>query len=105
MTTWPLSPLELTVVILAAYRATRLVTADSIFDEPRDWLTDHAGKLGDLVGCPYCAGWWLSVIAYVAAVLALGRVHAAPVLAHMVEAWAVIGGQALLNAIDLKLAD
>jgi hypothetical protein len=94
----PLTPFEFTIVVLAAARATRLVTADTILDGPRDRI--KGVTLDELVRCPYCVGWWLSVVTYVVAVLVLGRVHDAPILWHCVMVWAVAGAQSLLNAVD-----
>lgn len=101
-----LSPFEFTLVVLAAARATRLVTADTIFDAWRDRVTrSRRAKLGELVACPFCAGWWLSVVTYVVAVVALGRVHEAPWLAHGIECWAVMGAQMVVNAGTEALAN
>lgn len=50
---------------LAAYRASRLVTRDSLLDSWRRrwWLRFPPGgerthPLGQLVDCPWCFGWW-----------------------------------------------
>jgi hypothetical protein len=100
-----LRPFEFVLVVLAATRATRLVTADTIADGVRDRITDGRQWWSDLLSCPYCAGWWLSLATYAVAVVALGRVHDVPWLAHALEAWAVAGAQMLANAVDVKLAD
>lgn len=77
------------LAVLAAYRLSRLVTADSLFERQRNWLllryppnrdwarteldktsglylrsqTVPKGrrfprKLGQLIECPWCVGWW-----------------------------------------------
>lgn len=107
-----LSGLEFLVIVLAAYRGTRVLTTDEITEPPRDavadWVERRNGRsdtrLTTLITCPFCAGWWLSIIAYVCAEVALGRVGDVPLLWHMIEAWGVIGGQALLSAVDGKLS-
>lgn len=47
---------------LASYRLTRLVVEDSILDRPRDWLTQKATWIEALLGCYFCAGFWVSVL-------------------------------------------
>lgn len=67
-----MSPLDLFVDALAAYRLTRLVTADTILDAPRDAIAtwSESGpdsseawrpKIGELVECRWCAGVWISL--------------------------------------------
>jgi hypothetical protein len=83
-------------------RATRRSCADALSRPRRAWIrwsTAHAPKLTELVTCPHCAGFHLSWIAYLAAVLALGRFAEAPLLWHLVMCWAVAGGQVLANGI------
>lgn len=95
-----LHPFEFVLVVLAAARATRLVTADTIADGVRDRITEGRDWWHDLLTCPYCAGWWISMLTYAVSVVALGRVHDVPWLVHAVEAWAVAGAQMLVNAAD-----
>lgn len=50
---------------LAAARLTRLVVVDDFppVKRARDWFLERVGEestLGDLIGCPWCAGWWIS---------------------------------------------
>lgn len=101
--------LTLAALGLAAYRATQLVVWDTIGDRARDrvelW---HAAKFDsrfrsfvrDLIGCTYCAGWWLSLVTLVVYLTAAGQWRAAPLLVHAVEFWTVAGIQALLNRWD-----
>lgn len=52
---------ELTVLILASFRITRLVTRDTIFDTLRDKVPDSEGtSIGYLIRCDWCAGIWVS---------------------------------------------
>lgn len=106
-----LTGLQFLIVVLAAYRAARLLTKDDLFETPRarigDWSMEkwnegHAalGKIETLVSCPYCMGWWLSIVAYVTACVALDRWAGVGLWVHAVECWGVMGGQALLNALD-----
>ncbi|ATN93749.1 hypothetical protein SEA_ABT2GRADUATEX2_9 [Streptomyces phage Abt2graduatex2] len=99
----------LAVLGFAAYRATQLVVWDTIGDRLRDRLELwHAAKhtsrfrtfVRQLIGCPYCAGWWLSMITVLVYLTAAGQWGSAPLIVHAVEAWAVAGIQALLNRWD-----
>lgn len=103
----------LAVLGFAAYRATQLVVHDSIFDGLRDridaWHMDgiRPGRsnrlrtfVKNLIGCPYCTGWWLSLVTLAVFLFVTGRWHDAPVLVHAIEFWAVAGVQALLNRWD-----
>lgn len=93
----------------AAYRATQLVVHDSIGDRLRHRLELwHAARfesrarsfIRDLIGCTYCAGWWLSLITVLVYLTAAGQWGAAPLWVHALEVWAVMGVQALMNRID-----
>lgn len=53
--------------------------------------------MAELVTCPHCAGFHLSWVAYLVAVLVLGRFSDAPIVWHLVMCWAVAGGQVLIN--------
>jgi hypothetical protein len=58
-----LSAFEFVILALAAYRLTRLVTTDVIFEGFRDkiwskWPPDT--KLGYLITCDWCSGLWIS---------------------------------------------
>lgn len=98
-------PEDLAVVALASFRLTRLVTSDTLTETPRRavqrWaLTQRMAerpslKLDELVGCNYCAGWWVTL-----AVLAAWRV---PLFRPLVRAFAAAGAQALLSATDVYL--
>jgi hypothetical protein len=104
--------LDLTVLAalsLASYRATQLVVWDTIGDPLRDRLElwhakNHESRVRtffrQLVACPYCVGWWLSMLTVAVFLTATGGWGDAPLLVHAVEAWAVAGGQALLNRWD-----
>lgn len=47
---------------LAAYRLTRLVVEDTITVRPREALIARGpGWAGDMLTCPWCVGWWVSV--------------------------------------------
>lgn len=95
---------------LASYRATQLVVWDTIGDPLRLRLKvwrarKEASKvrafLDNLIGCPYCTGWWLSMIT--------GAVYfgiTAPWSSlgdwtrNAILMWAVAGVQALANRWD-----
>ncbi len=47
--------LDLGVDALAVFRITRLVTEDTIFDGPREWIATQGPEwAADLVSCPHC---------------------------------------------------
>jgi hypothetical protein len=99
-----ITALEFVVLVLAAFRATQLVTRDTILDGPRErfiiWVENRGwGKLGDLVECGFCAGYWLSGISLLVFLLLMGRWDAVPWLVHGIEWFAVAGGQGLLSQV------
>jgi len=103
------SPPELAVLILAAYRGTQLAVHDTILDVPRGWaFTWHSKRdtspvraaLITLISCIYCMGWWVSGAFLAAWLLLTDQWHGTPLLVHGVEWFAVAGGQALLNRWD-----
>lgn len=48
------------IAVLVTYRLTRLVTGDYLTDTPRRWLQRRLPeKLAYLIGCPWCASFWL----------------------------------------------
>jgi hypothetical protein len=63
-----MSPLMILLVIGAHVRLTRLVTADTIFEPLRQWVTKRTAKLkrGEkiayLVRCSWCMSIWLSPV-------------------------------------------
>lgn len=85
-----LNPMVFIVAALAVYSITRLITTDSIADPIRNWIFDrfpHEGYstkkrpvrgkwvtvgnayyinegtwLGDLIHCPWCSGFWVSLL-------------------------------------------
>lgn len=85
-----MTPFHLLVLAVAVYRATRLVTADTVSERPREWLRarshktmvrhDLLGVTGDtrvdertdrpaslwlwkLITCPWCSSVWLGALA------------------------------------------
>lgn len=110
----PIEALEFVILVLAAYRITRFFVKDSLigmapdsgtpmsvrvdrfayFDngEDRTWLR---GKIGDLLTCTWCTGWWVSL-----AVTALW-LELAPWLLGVhgwVLVFAVAGAQGFINS-------
>lgn len=57
----PLDPLTFIILALAAFRLTRLITTDTIFESAREkvWkkYPPHT-KLGYLITCNWCSGLW-----------------------------------------------
>lgn len=64
------------LLALATYRVWRLIAVDQITEPIRARFIFRDGRLwqwvADLVGCPWCLGWWLSGVASVAYVMVLG---------------------------------
>jgi hypothetical protein len=59
------------ILALAVFRVYRLIAEDDIADRPREWLLDkleeeRLEKLDKLITCPWCLGFWLSVLAWLA---------------------------------------
>ncbi len=61
----------LTLLGLAAFRTWKLIGDDTILDRPRNWSMLGAFKLGGpklkdywetLIECPWCAGFWVSLL-------------------------------------------
>lgn len=71
------------LLVLAAYRAWRLIAVDDITDRPRRYITrlakdgqmtkEYREELALFLNCPWCAGAWVSLIAYIAYLGTLGE--------------------------------
>lgn len=62
---------EAVLLTLAVYRVWRLLAADTILDGPRDRLVKAADdayreELDIFLHCPWCLGFWVSVVGWVA---------------------------------------
>lgn len=58
------------VLALAAYRITHLITTDAIADGFRNWVWSKYGpttKIGYLITCNWCTGFWVSLLLVAAA--------------------------------------
>ena len=58
------------VLALAAYRITHLITTDAIADGFRNWVWSKyppETKIGYLITCNWCTGFWVSLLFVVAA--------------------------------------
>ena len=82
------SPWEFVLLTLAVYRLCRLIGWDTITRRPRDWAIGASlsplkpydpdnpeqtcirsvkrARLEEFLTCPFCLGFWLSLVAYVA---------------------------------------
>ena len=52
------------ILVLAAYRVTRLITTDTILEGFRNWVwsrQDPGTKIGYLISCNWCTGFWVSL--------------------------------------------
>lgn len=88
--------LAVLILVLATYSITRLITEDTIADPIRNWFfthwpndgftskvkpkrgklrlisqgtwyVDEGTKLGELISCPWCSGFWVALLVCVAA--------------------------------------
>jgi hypothetical protein len=56
------APLWLALDTLAVYRATMLVTRDTITEAPRKWIKRHLGnRAHDFITCAWCVSIWLAI--------------------------------------------
>ena len=56
-----MTPLDLILCILCAYRLTQLVVYDLIAEPVTDWLSGLHPKLEEFLCCPHCVGFWMAV--------------------------------------------
>ena len=60
------------VLVLASYRVTRAITTDTIFESVREKIWKKyppSTKLGYLITCNWCTGFWVSIVFVVAYIL------------------------------------
>jgi hypothetical protein len=55
------TPLAFVIICLAAARLTRLVTEDIITEPLREWASIKPAWVYDLITCPWCIGFWISL--------------------------------------------
>lgn len=58
---WPFA-----LLALAAFRTWRLIAEDVILDRPRERLIRRMPKGEEFITCPWCAGFWITVIWWLA---------------------------------------
>lgn len=94
------------VLAIAAYRAARALSLDSITEPLRDWFDDRAGrsrwweKSAELISCGFCSGFWLSGITYAVWLSATHQWGEQPWLIHGIMWWSIAGVQSMLIAVD-----
>jgi len=89
--------LNFVVLVLGAFRLTHIITTDVIADGFRKWVWskyDTSTKIGYLVTCNWCTGFWVSLL-FVAGASALPQltfvvslVLAISALVGLLSAWA-----------------
>lgn len=70
---------EIALLAAAAWRIFNLIARDDILDRPRAWAlrlgdwkegqqtpTGYRAKWGEFITCPYCAGFWIVVLWWIA---------------------------------------
>jgi len=72
-----------------------VLSGDRLDGEGRTWVRE---KIGDLLTCVFCLGFWVSAAVYMAFILATGSWGAADPVVHGISVFAVAGGQAFLNS-------
>jgi len=103
-----MTALTFAILSLAAYRAARAVSLDSITEPVRDWFDDRAGwswldaKAAELVSCGWCSGFWLSGFTYFVWLLVTDAAlwGWTAVFTNLILWWAIAGAQSMLIAID-----
>lgn len=105
------------VLILAAYRITRFFVHDSLMGFGSDsdsrisvrldrfaYAEDGSGRswwreyLGDLLTCTWCLGFWISLAVYAAFAAATSTYEDVPFAIHVINVFAIAGGQGYLNS-------
>ena len=73
---WAIAVLSIPFLSLAVYRVWRIIAVDQLTEPIRIRTIFRSGPvwswLEDLVTCEWCLGWWLSGVAAVAYIAALG---------------------------------
>jgi hypothetical protein len=93
------------VVAFAGYRLARAVSVDDITKECRDLLyrwTYETGEppknyrrfLVDLIGCPICTGWWITITI---GLICSSQLIDGPLVLHLLLAVSAAGGQCWLT--------
>lgn len=113
-----LEPIEYVVLILAAYRITRFFVRDSLIGfgddsgsamsvridafaydsdgSDRSWIR---GKVGDLLTCVWCLGFWISAACYIAFIAAtVENWREIPLAVNVISIFAIAGGQGYLSS-------
>lgn len=55
-------PWETALLAAASYRLWKLASEDTIADRPREWVLARTPEwVEDFLGCPWCAGFWISL--------------------------------------------
>jgi hypothetical protein len=58
---------EILLLSVAAWRVFQLLSADDILETPRRYVTSRLDEKWELfIECPYCAGFWIGVVWWVA---------------------------------------
>ena len=95
-----MTPLDLLLGILCAYRLTQLLVYDAILEPVTSWLANLHPKLDEMLCCPHCCGFWCAV----ATVLMLwGAGHWSP-LRYVLWAFALAGAVSLVEHATQWLA-
>lgn len=89
--------LNFVVLALAAFRLTHIITTDVIADSFRQWVWskyDPSTKVGYLITCNWCTGFWVSAVLVVGAsvlpqlTFVVSLVLAISALVGLLSAWA-----------------
>lgn len=92
-----LTALNFVVFALAAFRLTRIITTDTVADNFRQWVWskyDPSTKIGYLITCNWCTGFWVSLLVVAGAsvlpqlTFVVSLVLAISALVGLLSAWA-----------------
>lgn len=105
-------PWEYALLVLAAFRVWKLIADDRILDRPREWALEHLDtkrgrtKWEDFITCPWCAGFWISAIAYSSFIgFGPGTFDRGELLMGAVVLMAISGGVGSLGTLYYAIAD
>lgn len=108
-------PWEFVLLVLAAFRVWKLIADDRILDRPRDWILDRiVRKRGepkgfywsDFLTCPWCAGFWISILIYVSWItFGPGQFNSDELMMAVVSVFAISGAVGSLGTVYFAVSD
>ena len=56
--------MELAYFILSSWGMTQILVYSSIFESQRRWIQEKSDRLGTLIRCPMCTGFWVGIFLF-----------------------------------------